>query len=138
MKIQSRGVEITDVPGVERITVEQDSIEIQMQQASDWYPISQVAQIRNALDAALAEHAKFDTAMTTPNTELVPAFTVGQVLTGTEDLPVGTVVVDGDLNGGDRWTVRENGLLSLTQPEGTTRLRAIVRELAPVTIVSLP
>lgn len=137
MRIESRGVDIVDVPGVTRITVERDSIVIDMESKVGRYDIGQVAQIRNALDAALAEHAKLDTAMTTPNTE--PAFRAEQVLDGTEDLPVGTVVQDSDKNGPDTWTYRgdlwgtaDGDTVSVNHWHGTVRL------YGPITIVSLP
>lgn len=137
MRIESRGVDIVDVPGVTRITVERDSIVIDMESKVGRYDIGQVAQIRNALNAALAEHAKLDTAMTTPNTE--PAFYVGQVLDGTEDLPIGTLVQDSDKNGPDTWTYR--GDLWETADGDTVSVKQwpkTVRLYGPITIVSLP
>lgn len=136
MRIESRGVDIIDVPGVERITVERDSVVIDMESKIGRYSIAQVAQIRNALDAALEQHAKFDTAMTTPN----PAtFQVGQVLAGDEDLPIGTVVRDSDPNRPDTWTLE--GTYWRTQDGDTVSVRhwlGTVEHYGPVKIVSLP
>ena len=152
MKIEHMGIRITDVPGFEYIEVQPGGTFALKSEFSALdgdgpvsYDLTAFTQLRNALDAALEQHAKFDTAMTTPNIEQ-PPYAVGQALTGAEDLPVGTVVRDSGIRGAeiDDWRMMENGLFETIRdgkpmsPNGDTTFQFLIEKYAPITIVSLP
>lgn len=130
MKIEDMGVKITAGSGSvyhEIVITPEDGIYVN---GASWSR-AEAVDVAHALSTAVEKHD----AMTRTQEQPVPAFAVGQVLTGDEDLPIGTEVSDCE---GDLWVMRSNGSLSLHQPEGSTPLRAIVRELSPVKIMSLP
>lgn len=137
MKIEKACTRITDIPVFRSIEVRQNKFELSAQFEGGTYflPLAEMTQLRNALDAALEEHAKFDTAMTSPSTSL--PFMVGQKLTGEEDLPVGTAVWGG---AGDVWHCLKPGLYSVdsSNSDPTWSLAGIVRTYRHAKIKSLP
>lgn len=99
---------------------------------------AEIEELRDALTAALAEYDAM-----TPTTEPaekpapVSAFHVGQVLTGHEALPVGTVARDGM---GDKWHCLAPGRYSMNSDnrDPVWPLSKIIDNYSRATIVSLP
>jgi len=168
MNIEQLGVRITGVPGIQSIEVTaRGSIvidcdftysDIDGKIVPQSYGLPQAIELRDALTAAI-EHAERMSgapagsdecayhAMGKPCSDGRHSFTVGQELTGAEDLPVGTVIRDGDNNAAlgfwRRIEVKESGwalVLDDLGRHGTVdnSLQQIVTECGGATIVSLP
>jgi hypothetical protein len=137
VKIQKLGVIITEIPGVKKIEVSADCITLHgfgSHSMPEEFGLPETRQLRDALTAAVQEAER----MVEPTAEPVRLFTPDQILSGDEDLPIGTVVVD---KTGDQWGLGDFGWGTDTpEPyfEGTTTLTSIVEHWAPVRIVSLP
>lgn len=96
---------------------------------------AEIEELRDALIAALAEYD----AMTTTTEPAASPFMVGQMLTGDEDLPTGTVVRDSDRNGSDTWTNEGNQWVTADGDHVSAQhWPGTVKHYGPVTIVSLP
>ena len=146
MNIEQRGITITQVPGLDRIEVGPGAGNFGPIRIDVWegegegrppirYDIAEARELRDALSAAI-EHAERMTGVE-PSAP-VRLFMPGQVLDGTEDLPIGTVIQDRD---DDRWHVKQNGklrLFSAPSYEGIYALSEVAAESGPFTIVSLP
>lgn len=138
MNIEQLGVRI-QLDGdlaIETIRVTPHEIEIN----GAGHKLSELHEMRDALSAAI-DHAERMLAPAEPAPESKPVrlFTPDQVLTGYEELPVGTVVKDKDkdlwVRREDRWADPRGDELDSCSLEGWP---AWCRRYAPVTIVSLP
>lgn len=122
------GVKISEVPYLGEIVIADGRA--RMAASSAWYcDIEQLRELRDALDAAIRE---LEPAAPVP----VTLFTIGQVLTGDEDLPVGATVSDGR---GDAWRQTWNGKYTVTDAtSGRWTLGEIAEVYGPVILASLP
>lgn len=129
MKIENMGVKISEVPYLGEIVIADGRARID-DGDNTWYcEIEQLREMRDALDAAIRE---LEPAATVP----VTLFTIGQNLTGDEDLPVGATVSDGR---GDVWCQKSNRKYTLTDlASGRWTLGEIAEVYGPVTLASLP
>lgn len=147
MKIEQRGITITEIPGMKSITVEHGPyIGVHVVIDSDFtysdmhgkvmpqsYGLTEARELRDALSAAIEHAERMSAPVESPST-----FAVGQALDGTEDLPIGTVIQDCD---DDRWYVKQDGKLRLFSApgyKGIYALSEVVAKSGPLTIVSLP
>lgn len=122
MKIENMGVKITAGSGSiyhEIVITPEDGIYVN---GASWSR-AETVDVAHALSTAVEKYDALTRTQEQPAPD-APAFTVGQVLTGDEDLPVGTLVNDKD---GDPWDI------TVDLP-----LKDIRKHWAPFTIVSLP
>lgn len=120
MKIENMGVRISEVPYLGSIVIADGQAQIG---GSRHYEIAEVREMRDALDAAIREMEP---------AAPVTLFALGQVLTGDEDPPIGTVVKDEDET---CWTLKPGGW---TCGGSKWTLDRLARGYGPITIVSLP
>ena len=134
MKIENMGVKISKVPYLGEIVIADGRARIDDGDTTWHADVEQLREMRDALDAAIRELEK--SSASEPSAAL---FHVGQMVDGGELLPIGAVVKDSDpsVRARTEWTCGPEGY-SLYGLGGTTPLREIVRNFAPVTIVSLP
>lgn len=121
MRIEKLGVVITAGTGSAETVIKVMAEHFELNGA--WRQRAEIEELRDALTAALAEYDAM-TATTEQIAPGAPAFTVGQVLTGDEDLPIGAKVNDKD---GEPWDIAAD-----------LPLKDIRKQWAPFTIVSLP
>lgn len=137
MKIENMGVRITAGSGSiyhEIVITPEGGIYVN---GASWSR-DEAVDVAHALSTAVEKYDAMTRTQEQPEPS-APAFTVGQVLTGDEDLPIGTVVQDSDRNGPDTWTFE--GDLWQTEKGDTVSFnhwRGTVERYGPVTIVSLP
>lgn len=133
MKIEHMGVRIVCNEGSAEaiivVTPEQFTL------SGNIYCRAEIEALRDALTEALKQ---YDALGTTPAPFPVFTFYVGQEINGTEDLPVGTRVIDSEedvweLRSPEHWTLPDNTIISRKSFRDS-----IVRRYAPMTIVSLP
>jgi hypothetical protein len=97
--------------------------------------VEQLHEIRTAVELAI-ENAESMIAPANLPLKPVRLYMPGQELSGDEDLPIGTVVTDGNK---DAWTLRPNGGWTCTGADsGRWALDQIIEVYGPTTIVSLP
>jgi len=129
MKIEKLGVRITDVPLLQNVIITPEHIEINGKSFAG----AEVQEMRDALTEALTAYTELSATFGNPP---ATGFFIGQELTGDEQLPVGTVVVDKDNDlwtfRGDLWESADDDTVSVNHWPGT------VERYAPVTIMSLP
>ncbi len=133
MRIVNKGVRIEDTPWPIDITPDAERPFRFTDQ--DWTREA-LTEVRDALTEALRQLDILTGAESNPEH---CGFTVGQVLTGEEDLPIGTVAEDSDPNHPDTWTFR--GDLWETSDGDTVSVnhwKGTVEHYGPVKIVSLP
>lgn len=135
----TKTITISNIPYFADITIRPSAettngIEIFM--GSTVMTLEYLHEIRTAVELAI-ENAESMIAPANLPLKPVRLYMPGQELSGDEDLPIGTVVTDGDNDG---WIVGPNGLgmESGTGQNGDTPLKQIVDDCFPVTIVSLP
>lgn len=136
MKIEKLGVRITDVPLLLLIDVTPQGILFNGAEYTT-LTVAEVEELRDALTEALKAHTDLTTVTYAYEPPAPPAFTIGQELTGEEDLPPDTVVADCD---GDRWRKRELGWVRIGEYPSSSvySLPRLFDQFAPITIVSLP
>lgn len=132
MQIEKLGVRITDVPLLQTIVISTTCVEI----GSTALTCTEVEEMRDALNEALTAYYELSGA----RREAVHGFAVDQVLTGDEELPLGTIVVDGEQ---DRWKLGPHGWGTSSSSghatdDGVTPLHKVVMDYTPVTIIHLP
>jgi len=134
MRIVNKGVRIEDTPWPIEITPD---AERPFRFTDQEWTREALTEVRDALTEALRQ---LDCLTGAEPSEPVRSsgFHVGQVLTGEEDLPIGTVVEDSDKSP-DTWTFRGD-LWETTDGDTVSvqRWRGTIEHYGPVTIVSLP
>lgn len=139
-----RSTTITDVPGFEKIVIEpsdfnENGVHIVLDDGDGTRPfnIIEATQLRDALGAAIEEAETLNIVLDAGRAAApkpVRLFVVGQELDSTEDLPVGTVIVDRD---GTHWTRHRQGWTWTGNASGRS-LSFVVGRYGPVRIMSLP
>jgi hypothetical protein len=127
---------ITGIPYFNSIRVTPhalEPIELEAGEAECMIPALSIERVRDLRDALTAAIEAAESNIMPP----VRLFTPGQTLTGNEDLPIGTYVLD---DAKDIWIVgpRGLGMERGAGPKGEYPLRQIVNDYGPVTIASLP
>lgn len=123
------GVKISDIPYLVEIVIADGRARVDDGDNAWYCEIEQLREMRDALDAAIRELEPGVTP--TP----VTLFALGQVLTGDEDLPIGTVVRD---EGETYWTLKPGGWTCSDSNAPRWTLDRLARTYGPVTIVGLP
>jgi hypothetical protein len=140
MRIEHKGVLITDTPYAINITpgaeTEADGNVRPFRMADQYWTVEALTEVRDAITEALRQYHLLTATTPTPvhQPEAASAFQVGQVLDGTEDLPIGTRVTDKDC---DVWWLGNAGW-GIRCDDGDSTLAFIVEHYSPVMIVSLP
>lgn len=136
MKIEKLGLVITAGTGSAETVIKVTPDQFELNGAARCR--AEIEELRDALTAALAEYDTL-TAATEQPAPTASAFTVGQVLTGDEDLPVGTVVQDSDWRGADTWTFEgDQWVTPYGDYASAQHWPGTVERYGPVKIVSLP
>lgn len=140
MKIEDIGVKITAGSGSiyhEIVITPEGGIYVN---GASWSR-AEAVDVAHALSTAVEKHdaMTWTQEQPAPSASDAPAFRVGQVLDGTEYLPVGTVVRDSDRAGSDTWTNEGDQWVTADGDYVTAQeWPRTIKRLGPVTIETLP